>query len=60
MFGAGPKKVYPPCFRALALRSEEGQTFETEVLIADHRADLEWCRSSVMNYACSLGNKSYL
>ena len=35
MFGAGPIKVYPPWFRALALRSEEGQTFETEVLIAD-------------------------
>ena len=35
MFGAGPIKVYPPRFRALAHRSEEGQTFETEVLIAD-------------------------
>ena len=35
MFGAGPIKVYPPRFRALALRSKEGQTFETEVLIAD-------------------------
>ena len=30
-----PIKVYPPRFRALALRSKEGQTFETEVLIAD-------------------------
>ena len=35
MFGAGPIKVYPPRFRALALRSKEGQTFETEVLIAE-------------------------
>ena len=35
MFGAGPIKVYPPRFRALALRSEEGQTLGTEVLIAD-------------------------
>ena len=35
MFGAGPIKVYPPRFRALALHSEEDQTFETEVLIAD-------------------------
>ena len=35
MFGAGPIEVYPPRFRAFALRSEEGQTFETEVLIAD-------------------------
>ena len=35
MFGAGPIKLYPPRFRALALRSEEDQTFETEVLIAD-------------------------
>ena len=35
MFGAGPIEVYPPRFWELALRSEEGQTFETEVLIAD-------------------------
>ena len=35
MFGVGPIKVYPPWFRALALRSKEGQTFEREVLIAD-------------------------
>ena len=35
MFGGGPIKVYPPWFRALAPRSGQGQTFETEVLIAD-------------------------
>ena len=35
MFGVRPIKVNPPRFQALPLRSKEGQTFETEVLIAD-------------------------
>ena len=35
MFGAGPIKVYPPWFWPFALCSEEGEKFETEVLIAD-------------------------
>ena len=61
MFGAGPIKVYPPRFRALALHSEEDQTFETEVLIADQsQSCFRMAKVKCYELCLLISNKRYL
>ena len=61
MFGAGPIKVYPPWFWPFALCSEEGEKFETEVLIADQsQSCFRMAKVKCYELCLLISNKRYL